>query len=124
MGVRKEQIVAYWIAGIFFVIGVVCYAAFPEKAPEQPVRIMFKSTGGKVLFSHKVHTSDEGYGIECMDCHHDLEEEGDLPAACGECHEPDSEDPMKRSDALHTQCIGCHKEEGGGPVDCNECHML
>lgn len=124
MGVRKERIVAYWIAGIFFVIGVVCYAAFPGKAPEQPVRILFKSTGGKVLFDHKKHVSEEGYGYACMDCHHDLEKEGDVPAACGECHEADSEGTIKRSDALHKQCIGCHKDAGDGPAKCEDCHML
>jgi len=108
MGFKKEQLVAYWIAGIFFVVGVVCYAAFPEKTPEQPVRIMFKSTG-----------------LACTDCHHDIEEEGEVPSACGECHMSDSEeDAPKKSDALHSQCIGCHEEAGGGPAKCDECHML
>lgn len=125
MELRKERIVAYWIAGIFFVIGVVCYAALPEKAPEQPVRIMFKSTGGKVLFDHKWHVAEDGYGLACSDCHHDLESEGDQPTACGECHMTDSEeDSPKRSDALHTQCIGCHEDSGGGALKCAECHML
>ena len=125
MGFKKEQLVAYWIAGIFFVVGVVCYAAFPEKTPEQPVRIMFKSTCGKILFDHKFHISEEGYGLACTDCHHDIEEEGEVPSACGECHMSDSEeDAPKKSDALHSQCIGCHEEAGGGPAKCDECHML
>jgi hypothetical protein len=124
MGMKKEQIVGYWIAGILFVVGVVCYAALPDQAPEQPVRVMFKGTGGNVLFDHKKHVSVDGYAIECMDCHHDLEEPGDKPAACGECHDPVDEDTVKRSDALHTQCIGCHQDSGGGPEKCAECHRL
>jgi len=125
MGQNKERVVAYWIAGIFFVIGAVCYAAFPERTPDQPIRIMFKSTGGKVLFDHKLHVSEEGYGFACSDCHHEIEEEGDEPSACGECHMSESEeDGLKRSDALHQQCIDCHEESGGGPTKCNECHML
>ena len=124
MGFKKEQLVAFWIAGIFFVVGMVCYAAFPVRAPEQPLRIMFKSTGGKVLFDHKTHVSEEGYGYECTDCHHAMEE-GETPSSCGECHMADGEDDApKRSDALHTQCIGCHEESGGGPAKCDECHML
>lgn len=125
MGFKKEQLVAFWVAGIFFVIGVVCYAAFPAKAPEQPLRIMFKSTGGKVLFDHKIHVSEEGYGYTCTDCHHDIEAEGETPSACGECHMSDNgDDAPKKSDALHTQCIGCHKDSGGGPAKCDACHML
>lgn len=124
MGTKKEQIVAYWITGILFLIGVVCYAAFPDQAPEQPVRIMFKSTGGKVLFDHKFHFSEDGYGIECTDCHHDIEDPKTRPSSCSECHEPDAEDGVKRSDALHTQCIGCHEDSGGGALKCAECHVL
>ena len=46
------------------------------------------------------------------------------PEACGNCHEPDSEDPVKRSDAFHLQCKGCHEEYGAGAVNCSECHVL
>ncbi|MGD2125334.1 MAG: cytochrome c3 family protein [Desulfobacteraceae bacterium] len=123
MDVRTEKLVAYAIAIILLVVAVVCYAAFPHKAPEQPIRIMLKNTAGNVLFNHKAHTSEEGYGFGCMECHHDLDEEGARPLACGECHEPDSEE-VKRSDAFHTQCKGCHDDGGAGPVDCSGCHVL
>jgi len=75
-----------------------------------------------VLFDHKVHTSEDGYGYECVDCHHTLEDEGEKPESCGECHEPDAEE-MKRSDVLHSQCIDCHDEHGTGPVNCDDCHI-
>ena len=86
MEIKTERTIAYCLAAILLLVGVVCYAAFPRKAPEQPLRIMFKSTGGNVLFDHKEHMSEEGYGIECADCHHTMEDPGEKPEACGECH--------------------------------------
>jgi hypothetical protein len=123
MDAGKEKAVAYAIGIILVVVGVVCYAAFPDRMAEQPVRIMFKSTAGNVLFDHKMHTYEDGYGYGCMECHHTLEQEGERPSACGECHEPDS-DEVKRSDAFHKQCQGCHVDSGMGPVECAGCHVL
>jgi len=123
MEIKTERIVAYGLAIVLFVVGVVCYAAFPVETPKDPVRILFKSAAGNILFDHKIHTSEAGYGIGCTECHHTLEEEGEEPAACGDCHEIDSEDPVKRADAFHTQCRGCHEMEGAGPVDCSACHV-
>ena len=123
MEVKIERMIAYCLAAILLVVGVICYAAFAKKAPEQPIRIMLKNTGGNVLFDHKEHMSESGYGIECADCHHDLENEGDRPSTCGECHTDDGEDAPTRPDAFHKQCQTCH-EEGGGPVNCVECHAM
>ena len=122
MELKKEKIVAYWLAGILLVVGVVCYAAFPQKRPEQPIRIMLENTAGNVLLDHKKHASEDGYGIECKSCHHDLEEEGAKAGPCGECHDAESE--VKRSDAFHKQCKGCHEEDGTAPVKCEGCHVL
>jgi len=115
---KNEQVFAFALAAALLVVGVVCYAAFPPKAPEEPVRIMFKTTAGKVFFDHKTHSSDAGYGVGCTDCHH----EGEEPVACSECHDPESE--AKRSDAIHTQCKGCHEEGEAGPVKCSACHVM
>jgi hypothetical protein len=122
MEVKTERTIAYGLAAVLLVVGIICYAAFAQKTPEQPVRIMFKNTGGNVLFDHKEHLSESGYGFACDDCHHDIEQEGDKPASCGECHTAGGDIP-KRSDVLHTQCKGCH-DESGGPVDCAECHAM
>lgn len=122
MGMKNETALAYAIAFILLAVGIVCYAAFPDRPPEVPIRIMFKSIAGKVLLDHKGHASEEGYGIACTDCHHDIEEEGAKPEACGSCHGPDAE--IKRPDAFHKQCIGCHEEGGSGPVECSGCHVL
>ena len=123
MKAKTEQMIAYGLAAILLVVGVVCYTAFAKKAPDQPIRIMFKNTGGNVLFDHREHLSQSGYGLACDDCHHDLEKEGDRPAPCEKCHTADSDEAPKRSDAFHTQCKDCHKDSGG-PVNCAECHAM
>ena len=124
MEIKTERKVAYFIAIIFFFIGVICYAAFPVKKPENPVRVMLTSTAGNVLFDHKEHASEDGYAIECLECHHTMEE-GDTPEACGECHEAEEEDGiLKKSDAFHMKCKGCHEDEGSGPLKCAECHAM
>ena len=126
MALKKEQQFAYGLAIVLFVVGVISYAAFPAKTPEQPVRIMFDSVAGKVLFDHKTHTTDSGYGLACADCHHNLEEGETEPPSCLECHEQQTEDAdvPKRSDAFHIQCINCHQEIEAGPRECGFCHVL
>ena len=121
----KERKVAYGLAIILFVVGLICYGAFPVTTPEPPVMVMFKSAAGKVLFDHKIHTAESGYEIECVDCHHDIEDPRDRPETCGECHmKDDAEDSPKKSDAFHTLCIQCHDDGGAGPVECFECHIM
>ncbi len=142
MASKTEIKIAYSLAIYFLFLGVLSYAVFSAEKPETPVRVMFNSAPGKVLFDHTTHTGDSGYGLECKDCHHHpLEEEADLsacgkchiqgqaeplPVSCQDCHEADEiEDTemLKRGDAFHAQCIGCHQEFGGGPIDCAECHV-
>jgi hypothetical protein len=121
----KELQIAYGLAIILLVVGVLSYSAFSAKTPDKPVRLMFKCVAGKILFDHKTHTVESGYGISCSDCHHNLEEGETEPEACGECHELESqdEDTPSRSDAFHTQCIGCHEAEAG-PAKCASCHVM
>ena len=123
---NKELQIAYGLAIILLFVGVLSYAAFSAKTPEQPVRLMFKCVAGKVFFDHKTHTVESGYGISCSDCHHNLEEGEANPQACGECHELESqdEDVPSRADAFHTQCIDCHKEAEAGPQKCALCHVM
>jgi len=117
---NKEKLLAYAITLVMLLIGVVGYAAFDEKAPNTPYRILFQSMAGKVQFDHMEHVGD--YGLSCNDCHHNLSEGETEPDTCGSCHLPDADDPIKRSEAFHNQCIGCH--QGGGPTKCNGCHLL
>ncbi len=122
---NKELQIAYGLAIILLVVGVLSYSAFSAKTPDQPVRLMFKCVAGKILFDHKTHTVESGYGISCSDCHHNLEEGETKPEACGECHELESqdEDMPNRSEAFHSQCIGCHEAEAG-PEKCASCHVM
>jgi hypothetical protein len=118
---KGEQAFAFALAAILLVVGVVCYAGFSQESPAEPVRLMFKTNAGKILFDHKTHSDDAGYGIACDDCHHE-EQEGTSSCSGEDCHGPDS-DP-KRGDALHTNCKGCHEESGAGPVECAACHVM
>jgi len=147
MGPLRERKLAYFLAGILLVVGVICYAAFPVRAPAEPIRLMFKAVAGNVLFAHQTHASPTGYGIDCQDCHHHPEEdevdtmpcsdchqipeeEQKAPQACLDCHditEIEDSEFIKASDAFHRQCIGCHVEFGKGPGEgpgqCSACHV-
>ncbi|MDP2644620.1 MAG: cytochrome c3 family protein [Desulfobacterales bacterium] len=119
---------AYGLAIVLLLVGVLSYAAFPLQRPELPFRWLFKGIAGKVLFDHKIHAGDLGYGISCKDCHHDLEGEDTAAAPCAECHERESKDPkmIKYEDSYHRQCGECHEQIEKGPLkeDCAKCHIL
>jgi len=152
MDLKKEKFIAYCAVVALFVVGAVCYAAFPKKKPDEPIRVMLNAergaAGGKVLFTHKEHKDHkvkESYGLECIDCHHKWvkaadgkilylrkdDSTGEKPIACGECHKAEKaegDDPKqpKRSDAFHIRCRGCHDDAGqgpgSGPEECSGCH--
>jgi hypothetical protein len=126
MNGKKEANFALALAVILLLVAVVGYAGYPVKKPESPLRIMFKSISGNVLFDHKEHTSDEAYGFKCKDCHHEIEKEGEKPSRCGDCHKAEEGEGMGplRPDAFHQQCKGCHEDQGMGPVNCTACHVL
>mgnify|MGYP000309588733 CR=1 FL=1 len=140
---KKELQLAYRLAIILFLVGAISYAAIPAKSMDQPVRVMFTSAAGKVLFHHKTHFGDTGFGVSCNDCHHHPGDEtgnracGDchgkaeeieaVQQTCEECHEPedvDLETVPGRADAFHTQCIACHQEYEAGPEECSQCHVM
>jgi len=107
-----------------------------------------KHTKGIVQFTHKKHYTD--YKIGCGECHHDENaeplndlKEGDAVQGCIECHpkaskapipkkgEPklsDSEKMEYHAEALHANCIDCHKEHNqknntkAAPTSCTTCH--
>ncbi len=99
-----------------------------------------------VMFDHQKHTAakPDGYELGCGDCHHDKDNKpltdlkaGDKVQDCFECHNKpgNARKPKEMSreewktvkleyykEALHANCIGCHKQEGAGPTKCAECH--
>lgn len=103
-----------------------------------------KHTKPIVQFTHTAHYED--YEIGCGDCHHDDTGQpltdlapGDPVAGCGECHTEPGRPPREAKtpseklayhmQALHQNCITCHKEynkEQGtkaAPQTCGECHI-
>ena len=142
MNLNKELRIAYGLALILLIVGVLSYAAFSAKSPEVPIRLMYKTSAGKVLFHHERHTSSSGFGVSCQDCHHHPEGDDSAIRACGDCHgvdeksalqtcaqcheeeEIESVEMMNKTDAVHSQCIDCHKEFEAGPVECSACHVM
>lgn len=141
---KKELKLVYGVAVCLLVIGVISYAAFPLKAPEEPLRLMYTVMAGNVLFNHKIHSAADGYSLSCYDCHHHPPEDESALMACGACHTPPAEgetvnqtcldchdesevedtEMLNRGDAFHDQCINCHKDFEAGPTECNGCHAL
>lgn len=146
---KKHRLIMYGVAIQLLLIAIVCYAAFPIQTPNEPVRIVYHTNAGSVLFDHQRHASVDGYALDCEDCHHPHGDQEIDPVACGLCHPPrpagatfpescfdchadaaeiENPDIMKRSDAFHKQCIQCHEEYGkgpqGGPQNCSKCHVL
>jgi hypothetical protein len=127
MAFKKDAQLIFRYTIVLLIVGVLCYAAFPQKVPDEPVRIVMNNLGGKVLFDHKTHASPgTGYGLECSDCHHNILDDGGEPEACEDCHEKNSESIPNRTDAFHQQCDGCHLDFDIGPEESNKrcamCH--
>lgn len=145
---EKHRMIMYGVTIVLLAIAIASYAAFPVKAPEEPIRLMYYTNAGKVLFDHQTHASAGGYGLACLDCHHLHADEEIEPVSCAMCHPPrpkgleiadscldchnmdEIEDPLilKRSDALHEQCMTCHEQYGRGPSfgpdNCAKCHVM
>lgn len=144
MSPKQEKQTAYSLAIIMLVISVLCYAGLPADVPEEPIRLMYKGTAGKVLFDHKAHLSETGYGLSCVDCHHHPGEDDEGILACGDCHlsandstelpevcmdchdsdEIEGSEMVNKTDGIHAQCIGCHQEYESGPAQCAACHVM
>jgi hypothetical protein len=101
-----------------------------------PIKIF----AGPVVFTHADHVKK--YGLSCIACHHTLEaEDAEVEEHCQDCHakpgfvrgkeaEVLDEDELIEHylNALHTQCINCHKEKKIEdrkrkiPIGCTQCH--
>jgi hypothetical protein len=127
MGSQKETKLAYGLAAILLIVGVVCYAAVPAEKPDEPVRKVYKSLGGDVMFDHQMHAQVD----DCAACHHHGET-GDY-MSCAECH--------RSADAktVAPECMACHPltgdtyvfDEHHGVLEtepeawtCKDCHAL
>ncbi|MCK7508359.1 MAG: cytochrome c family protein [Desulfobacterales bacterium] len=124
---RKELNLVYAGTVILLFLAVVSYAAFPNQAAETALADRVSERGRQGHVRPRRHLSEAGYGLACGECHHTLApDEYDQAGSCTECHAVEEGDDQmpKRSDALHQQCIDCHREYGAGPVDCAQCHVM
>jgi len=126
-----------------------------EKAPPASEGIILMNTPGYeshtkpiVKFTHQKHMDE--YSKSCGDCHHDNTgkpldlKPGDPVAGCIECHKETKKkkgEKLEKSEkiriyhdeALHANCVGCHKayniEKGDpkgmnpAPASCKACHQ-
>lgn len=145
---KRHRMIVYGVAAQLLIVAIVCYAAFSEKAHKNPLRLVYQTNAGQVLFDHQAHASVKGYGLACADCHHLHDHKEIQPVACGLCHPPlpkvfpascmadgchknaskiEKTKIMKNTDAFHAQCIGCHEQFGKGPKygpeECSKCHV-
>ncbi|MBF0225474.1 MAG: hypothetical protein HQK76_08480 [Desulfobacterales bacterium] len=136
MNQNREVKFAVGLAVILLLVGVACYAAFPLKKPDEPVRLAMKCLAGKVLFDHKGHTKDSS----CNECHHHPSDDDTMrkcsechgkqepkvvSAICLECHNPnENHHPKDETDPEARACKTCHQseEEGVLPTVCADCH--
>lgn len=112
--------------GIIAVLAVISIIGYSMKSSGSPIRVLFKTNGGPVVFDHKVHEEDAG--IECSICHHELDTDEKI-MNCRQCHNAVSEDygSICEDRPIHKQCIGancidCHNKEGMDTTDCKSCH--
>lgn len=130
--------IAIVMASVFVAAGIYAGTTVPDVV-EMKNPGYKKHTKGIVTFTHKKHTDD--YGIACGACHHDADgkpltiKAGDDVKGCGECHSTfgkvsKKDKKMKKAEkikkyyeqAMHANCIDCHKKEKKGPKKCSECH--
>ena len=50
---KRELQIAYSLIIVFLFVGAISFAAFPAKTPDEPVRLMYKTVAGKVLFDQQ-----------------------------------------------------------------------
>ncbi len=71
---------------VLVILAVVSIGVYllPEKQEKIPTRVLLDNLGGKVIFSHKTHANNYGFG--CGDCHHESSDPLESVLACGVCH--------------------------------------
>lgn len=140
MTTKKELQLAYRLAGILLVVGIFSYvAASLAEPPVPPLRVMYRSVTGNVLFDHKAHFSPGDYSVSCQDCHHDsrvledyIQVEGndlgdsDDGTNLAETGETVDMEVYTNKDEAHALCAGCHEQFEAGPVEknCGGCHVM
>jgi len=133
--VNKKYIPITIVLAVLLGLAVAGYIS-PEEKQKLPVRILFKNSGGKVIFTHIKHHRD--YEIPCDECHHERKGDSQEPLPCGACH-PQAFDRDYIREHINSfpdnsYCIQCHHAELGklsfdheaheeyADEDCQACH--
>ncbi|MFO8049867.1 MAG: cytochrome c3 family protein [Desulfosudaceae bacterium] len=125
----KENVkLAYGLAAVLLIVGIICYAAGSGSRPEEPVRIVFSGIAGDVLFDHLGHLDYEG---DCYSCHH--HGDGSPFMACSECHQADDPEtvpavcddchPLSWEPYIHDEHHRLLRDEPGSWT-CQDCHSI
>lgn len=141
--IRGFYVLVALTASLFIAAGIYAGTKMPVQGP---IKAPYEHTKGTVDFTHQKHVAD--HKIACGECHHDDKgqpltalKEGDDVKACIDCHNKPGELKGKdakgmskterlayHSEALHDNCIECHKEHNkknntkAAPQKCTECH--
>lgn len=129
MGKTRSNQIALLLLVVSLVVGVVAFYYQDAKAPpEEPVRVVYESKGGLVIFDHAAHTSR--MENDCWACHHSDGDEEEKEN-CRDCHafndipilhayHQKGEDYV--DDDTYQSCMSCHEEKGKDPTNCKGCH--
>ncbi len=118
---KKNNTIAIVVLIVLTIIGIVGFLS--EKKAENPNGMVFFTSGGAVVFNHKIHSSEDEAALECLQCHHNIEEGEKSEMSCRKCHyyneeyEGICEDAPVHKRCVGKQCVGCHEDES-----CSYCH--
>lgn len=111
-----------------FIFGIIGIIGYTTESSSLPIRVLFKTKGGDVIFQHEAHSSDYQC-CKCQDCHHNIQNlRSRADWKCRTCHhaggeyENICEDRMPHPQCVGAQCVQCHTRVGMDPKDCAFCH--
>jgi hypothetical protein len=122
--VNKTKIRIFIIA-LLCVFIIIAFWGYCYEQETEPIRVVFITKGGPVVFEHLEHTSPDGYELECESCHHNYSTEEtkneNTSMNCRECHYSKKLKTVCEDADVHKRCIGencmqCHEE------NCEFCH--
>ena len=122
---NKRSVPMFITGCILALAGFAGYALTPEPAEAPSPRILMENQGGRVVFTHKAHSTPGGaYGDNaCARCHHELNVAPDKQGyaaqgkalKCASCHGTEDVPDFKavhqvryRAEGGDTACLSCH----------------
>lgn len=129
MGKTRSNRIALVLLITSLLVGVAAfYHQETQAPPEEPVRVVYESKGGLVVFDHAAHSAR--MEDDCIACHHE-DGDDDEKENCRDCH-IDNDIPIMHAyhekgedyldDDTFQSCMSCHEEWGQDPKNCQGCH--